>query len=200
MLDGVGQRRDHRRQDGRRAACSIRGVARVDAVIARRLVVRGRVQGVGYRFAMTEAALALGVAGWVRNRRDGTVEAVVQGDDASVERLLEWCRRGPPGAHVTAIADRGASTSIPLCEDFAAAAPDGIGEAPRASRSGARSSRPMPQCHASGASRMPKILSTRRSSTRPRAAARARARARRSRGRRRAARATRRHKRAAESC
>jgi len=72
-------------------------------MIACRLVICGRVQGVGYRFAMAEAASALGVAGWVRNRRDGTVEAMVQGDDAIVERLLVWCRRGPPSARVTAI-------------------------------------------------------------------------------------------------
>ena len=72
-------------------------------MIARQLVIRGRVQGVGYRMAMTEAAVALGVTGWVRNRRDGTVEALVQGEDAIVERLLAWCRRGPPGANVTAI-------------------------------------------------------------------------------------------------
>jgi acylphosphatase len=75
-------------------------------MIARQLVIRGRVQGVGYRMAMTGAAVALGVAGWVRNRRDGTVEALVQGDAAAVERLLAWCRRGPPGARVTAIATR----------------------------------------------------------------------------------------------
>jgi len=73
-------------------------------MIALQLVIRGRVQGVGYRMAMTEAAAALGVTGWVRNRRDGTVEALVQGDDAIVERLLAWCRRGPPGARVTEIA------------------------------------------------------------------------------------------------
>jgi len=73
-------------------------------VIARHLVVRGRVQGVGYRFAMTEVALALGMIGWVRNRRDGTVEAVVQGEEETVERLVSWCRRGPAGAHVTAVA------------------------------------------------------------------------------------------------
>ena len=73
-------------------------------MIAQHLLVRGRVQGVGYRFAMTEVALALGVTGWVRNRRDGTVEAVVQGEAELVERLVAWCRRGPAGAHVTAVA------------------------------------------------------------------------------------------------
>ncbi len=72
-------------------------------MIAWRLTIRGRVQGVGYRYAMIEAAHAQGVAGWVRNRRDGTVEALVQGDERAVERLLTWCRRGPPGARVTAI-------------------------------------------------------------------------------------------------
>ena len=87
-------------------------------MIARRLVVRGRVQGVGYRFAMSEAALAEGVAGWVRNRRDGTVEAVVQGDEASVARLIEWCRRGPRGAHVAAV-DAEALDVDPALQDFA---------------------------------------------------------------------------------
>ena len=87
-------------------------------MIARRLVVRGRVQGVGYRFAMSEAALAEGAAGWVRNRRDGTVEAVVQGDEASVARLIEWCRRGPRGAHVAAV-DAEALDVDPALQDFA---------------------------------------------------------------------------------
>ena len=73
-------------------------------MIALQLVIRGRVQGVGYRMAMTGAAIALGVSGWVRNRRDGTVEALVQGEDAAIERMLAWCWRGPPGANVTAIA------------------------------------------------------------------------------------------------
>jgi acylphosphatase len=86
-------------------------------MIALRLVIRGRVQGVGYRMAMAEAAGALGVAGWVRNRRDGTVEALVQADDALVEELLAWCRRGPPGARVTAIATL-ALEADPACNDF----------------------------------------------------------------------------------
>jgi acylphosphatase len=59
-------------------------------MIARRLVVSGRVQGVGYRAAMIDVARAIGVSGWVRNRRDGTVEAVMQGDNEQVERMLAW--------------------------------------------------------------------------------------------------------------
>ena len=86
-----------------RRCCSMRGGARVDAMIAWQLVIRGRVQGVGYRDAMIGRASALGVAGWVRNRNDGAVEALVQGEPDAVLRLREWCRRGPPAAHVTAI-------------------------------------------------------------------------------------------------
>lgn len=74
-------------------------------MIAKRVVLEGRVQGVGYRDWMVRAARALGVAGWVRNRRDGTVEALVAGDVAAVEELLRRCRAGPPGARVDAIRD-----------------------------------------------------------------------------------------------
>ena len=70
-------------------------------MIARRVVVRGRVQGVGFRYAALEVAEAAGVTGWVRNCRDGTVEALVQGDATSVEAVVAWCRRGPPAARVT---------------------------------------------------------------------------------------------------
>jgi acylphosphatase len=69
-------------------------------MIARRLVIRGRVQGVGYRYAMVEAASALSVAGFVRNRRDGAVEALVQGNVEAIEAIIAWCRRGPPAAQV----------------------------------------------------------------------------------------------------
>jgi len=69
-------------------------------MIARRLVVRGRVQGVGFRYATLEAAARLGVSGWVRNRRDGTVEVLVQADAAAVTAMIAWCRRGPPAAQV----------------------------------------------------------------------------------------------------
>ena len=69
-------------------------------MIAWRVTIRGRVQGVGYRDAMVDAASAFGVCGWVRNRGDGTVEALIQGEDSAAERLLSWCRRGPPAARV----------------------------------------------------------------------------------------------------
>lgn len=72
-------------------------------MIARRLVVHGRVQGVGFRYAMVEAAERLGVSGWVRNAHDGSVEALVQGDEPAVEQIVEWGRKGPPGARVTSI-------------------------------------------------------------------------------------------------
>jgi len=66
----------------------------------RQLRISGRVQGVGYRDALRRKALAWGLAGWVRNRLDGTVEAVLQGDARSVEDVIAWARRGPPAARV----------------------------------------------------------------------------------------------------
>jgi len=66
----------------------------------RQLRISGRVQGVGYRDALRRQALACGLAGWVRNRRDGSVEAVLQGDARSVEDVIAWARRGPPAARV----------------------------------------------------------------------------------------------------
>ena len=66
-----------------------------------RLIIRGRVQGVGYRAWAVDAAARLGLDGWVRNRVDGMVEAVAAGDDATVERFIEACRTGPRLAHVT---------------------------------------------------------------------------------------------------
>lgn len=66
----------------------------------RRLVISGIVQGVGFRYAMMSQARLLGVAGWVRNRRDGSVEAMVAGDADQLEQMLEWSRRGPAGAVV----------------------------------------------------------------------------------------------------
>ncbi len=69
-------------------------------VVTLHLRIAGRVQGVGYRAALRDEALARGLAGWVRNRRDGSVEALLQGDAAPVESVLGWARRGPPAARV----------------------------------------------------------------------------------------------------
>jgi acylphosphatase len=70
-------------------------------VICWRLVIDGRVQGVGYRDWLAQQAGALGVDGWVRNRADGAVEALVCGAPDAVETLLRQCRRGPMLADVT---------------------------------------------------------------------------------------------------
>jgi acylphosphatase len=64
--------------------------------------VEGRVQGVAFRASMQRQALRCGVTGWVRNRADGAVEFLVQGDADAVRQLLDWARRGPPGASVDA--------------------------------------------------------------------------------------------------
>ena len=69
-------------------------------MVTRQITVRGRVQGVGYRDALCRQAEALGVTGWVRNRADGSVEALLQGSVEAVEALISWARRGPPAAHV----------------------------------------------------------------------------------------------------
>jgi acylphosphatase len=64
------------------------------------LLIHGYVQGVYYRASMVQEARRLGVAGWVRNRRDGAVEALVLGDAASVQALVDWAHRGPEQARV----------------------------------------------------------------------------------------------------
>lgn len=68
--------------------------------VRRRVVVHGRVQGVWYRAATREQARTLGLSGWVRNRPDGAVEAVFEGDAGAVTAALAFCRRGPPAARV----------------------------------------------------------------------------------------------------
>ena len=65
-----------------------------------RVVVSGDVQGVGYRYTMRMVAREVGVTGWVRNRRDGSVEAEVEGSDAQVDEVLAWMAEGPPGSQV----------------------------------------------------------------------------------------------------
>ena len=68
-----------------------------------RVRVQGRVQGVGFRFATYRQAEELGLAGWVRNCVDGSVEGLFQGPRAQLERMLEWCREGPRFAHVESV-------------------------------------------------------------------------------------------------
>jgi acylphosphatase len=65
---------------------------------ATKVVVGGRVQGVGFRWSTRRAAERIGVRGWVRNRADGSVEVHVEGDEARVAAMLAWLRRGPDGA------------------------------------------------------------------------------------------------------
>lgn len=64
------------------------------------MTVSGRVQGVGFRFSLRAEAERLGVGGWVRNRRDGSVEAVLVGDPDAVESVIAWAHDGPAGARV----------------------------------------------------------------------------------------------------
>lgn len=71
--------------------------------LTRRFVIHGRVQGVGFRYAMVDEAARLGLSGWVRNRRNGTVESVVQGGAEAVEAITRWARQGPSGARVTTV-------------------------------------------------------------------------------------------------
>jgi acylphosphatase len=70
------------------------------ATVARHLTISGRVQGVFFRDSLRRVAQSRGVAGWARNTRDGTVEAVLEGSADDVEHVIAWCHRGPSGAEV----------------------------------------------------------------------------------------------------
>lgn len=83
-----------------------------------RLIVRGRVQGVGFRYATVEQGRRLGLDGWARNLPDGAVEVVAAGDREAVERLVAWCRQGPPSARVATL-DRSAGPQDPPPAGFA---------------------------------------------------------------------------------
>ena len=75
-------------------------------IVARRYVIVGRVQGVGYRAFVEDEARARGLDGWVRNRRDGTVESVLKGEAEMVADMIKACQRGPFSAHVSALDQR----------------------------------------------------------------------------------------------
>jgi acylphosphatase len=75
----------------------------------RHAMIRGRVQGVGYRAWVEYTASDHGLAGWVRNRRDGAVEAVFAGPSEAVDAMLSACRRGPPGSRVDRVDTRQAT-------------------------------------------------------------------------------------------
>ena len=74
------------------------------AVIRKRAIVTGMVQGVGFRWSVREQARGLGVTGWARNRADGSVEVEVEGAETDVGRMLDWLRAGPPGSSVESVA------------------------------------------------------------------------------------------------
>jgi acylphosphatase len=74
------------------------------ATLTRHLRITGRVQGVGYRWNMAQEAKALGLSGWVRNRLDGSVEALVCGSADAVQALIEWAQRGPVMSRVEGVA------------------------------------------------------------------------------------------------
>ena len=83
---------------------------------AKHVWIRGRVQGVGFRYSAQRKAASLGLAGWVSNSSDGAVEAVVQGPVEAVNAFLEWARRGPPSARVESVDARDESPDPRLGE------------------------------------------------------------------------------------
>lgn len=71
--------------------------------VVRHLVIKGRVQGVGFRYGLAGEARALGLRGWVRNCHNGDVEAIVAGSTQSVDAIIAWARTGPPAAKVSEV-------------------------------------------------------------------------------------------------
>jgi len=82
------------------------------------VTVRGRVQGVGFRGGLCHVARGAGLRGWVRNRLDGSVEALVSGEAAAVDALLAWVAHGPPGARVTEVSAHERELRADLPNDF----------------------------------------------------------------------------------
>jgi acylphosphatase len=85
-------------------------------MLTRQIRVRGRVQGVGFRYSLRDEAQRLRLAGWVRNRADGSVEALLQGEAADVDVLIAWARRGPRGARVDDLAVE--AVEAPVLQNF----------------------------------------------------------------------------------
>ena len=81
-------------------------------MITKHLQINGCVQGVGFRHHMGRVARELGITGWVRNRRDGSVEAMVSGTPTAVEKIIAWARRGPASAAVSGVEIAEASASF----------------------------------------------------------------------------------------
>jgi acylphosphatase len=81
-------------------------------VAAFHLFIDGRVQGVGYRAALADTAQALGLGGWVRNCRDGRVEAEIHGSQERCAALIAWARQGPPAARVTQVQAKPLATEV----------------------------------------------------------------------------------------
>ena len=77
-----------------------------------RVVIRGRVQGIGFRWAAVREATRLGLSGWIRNRRDGAVEALAEGED--LENFIQWCGKGPMTARVEDVEVHPEDNSEPL--------------------------------------------------------------------------------------
>ena len=72
-------------------------------MIRTHITIEGRVQGVGYRANTRRMANQLGLKGWVRNLRDGRVEIIAEGDEEMIDRLIQWCYRGPTSAYVSKV-------------------------------------------------------------------------------------------------
>jgi acylphosphatase len=80
--------------------------------VVKHLVVHGRVQGVGFRYSVLAQASRAGVSGWVRNRRDGTVEAMLAGPSDKVGEVITWAHQGPPGSQVSGVTVQDAEGSF----------------------------------------------------------------------------------------
>jgi acylphosphatase len=81
--------------------------------VTKRLRISGHVQGVGFRYSLAREARAHGLAGWVRNCRDGSVEALLQGDAGAVDKLISWARHGPPAARVERVESTSLDEALP---------------------------------------------------------------------------------------